>query len=62
MNRIIEINKKEKAAVVEPGVILADFQNLVNQKKLMYPPDPTERNCFVGGTVGTNGSGEKTFK
>jgi D-lactate dehydrogenase (cytochrome) len=62
MNRIIELNETEKTAMVEPGVILADFQNLVNQKKLMYPPDPTERNCFIGGTVATNASGEKTFK
>ena len=62
MNRILEIKKDEKTATVEPGVILADFQNLVNQKKLMYPPDPTERNCFIGGTVATNASGEKTFK
>ncbi len=62
MNHIIEINEKEKTATVEPGVILADFQKLVNEKKLMYPPDPTERNCFIGGTVATNASGEKTFK
>jgi len=62
MNRIVELNEKEKAAVVEPGVILADFQKLLHEKKLMYPPDPTERNCFIGGTVATNASGEKTFK
>jgi D-lactate dehydrogenase (cytochrome) len=62
MNHIIEINEKEKTATVEPGVILADFQKIVNEKKLMYPPDPTERNCFIGGTVATNASGEKTFK
>jgi D-lactate dehydrogenase (cytochrome) len=62
MNHIIELNENEKTATVEPGIILADFQKLVNEKKLMYPPDPTERNCFVGGTVATNASGEKTFK
>jgi D-lactate dehydrogenase (cytochrome) len=62
MNHIIELNENEKTATVEPGVILADFQKLVNEKKLMYPPDPTERNCFIGGTVATNASGEKTFK
>ena len=62
LNRVIEINEKDKTATVEPGVILSDFQNLVNEKKLMYPPDPTERNCFIGGTVATNASGEKTFK
>lgn len=62
MNRIVELNENEKIATVEPAVILSDFQNLVNQNKLMYPPDPTERNCFIGGTVATNASGEKTFK
>jgi D-lactate dehydrogenase (cytochrome) len=62
MNRIVEINENEKTAIVGPGVILADFQKFVNERKLMYPPDPTERNCFIGGTVATNASGEKTFK
>ncbi|MDP3684901.1 MAG: FAD-linked oxidase C-terminal domain-containing protein, partial [Ignavibacteria bacterium] len=27
-----------------------------------YPPDPTETNCFIGGTIATNASGAKTFK
>lgn len=62
LNHIIEINEDEKTATVDPGVILDVFQKLVNKKKLMYPPDPTERNCFIGGTVATNASGEKTFK
>jgi len=31
-------------------------------KGLLYPPDPTERNCFIGGTVATNASGARTFK
>ncbi len=29
---------------------------------LLYPPDPTETNCFIGGTVSTNASGSKSFK
>lgn len=62
LNRILEINEMDKTAVVEPGITLADFQNLMSQRGLMYPPDPTERNCFIGGTVATNASGEKTFK
>jgi D-lactate dehydrogenase (cytochrome) len=49
-------------AVVEPGVILADLQRAVDQRGLLYPPDPTERGCFVGGTVATNASGARTFK
>ncbi len=62
MNKIIEINSQEFFAIVEPGIILADFQEEVNKKKLLYPPDPTEKNCFIGGTIATNASGEKTFK
>ena len=62
MNKILEINKNEKFAVVEPGVLLSDFLNELKSKKLYYPPDPTELNCFIGGTVATNASGAKTFK
>jgi D-lactate dehydrogenase (cytochrome) len=49
-------------AVAEAGVILADFQRAVDQKGLLYPPDPTERGAFLGGTVATNASGARTFK
>lgn len=62
LNKIIEINEKEKYAVVEPGVLLKDFQDEVEAKSLFYPPDPTERNCFIGATVSTNSSGARTFK
>ncbi len=49
-------------AVAEAGVILADFQRAVESEGLLYPPDPTERSCFLGGTVATNASGARTFK
>ncbi|MBZ0199885.1 MAG: FAD-binding oxidoreductase [Ignavibacteriaceae bacterium] len=62
LNKIIELNIEEKFAVVEPAVLLSEFQNLVSENGLLYPPDPTERNCFIGGTVATNASGEKSFK
>jgi D-lactate dehydrogenase (cytochrome) len=60
LNRIKRIEKDR--AVAEAGVILADFQRAVDQKGLLYPPDPTERGCFLGGTVATNASGARTFK
>src|SRR5882672_11427826 len=49
-------------AVVEGGVILNDFQRAVESEGLLYPPDPTERSCFLGGNVATNASGARTFK
>ena len=62
LNRIIEINTEEKYIITEPGVILDTLQKEVNGLHLLYPPDPTEWNCFIGGTIATNASGEKTFK
>lgn len=62
MNKIIEVNKERMYAIVEPGVLLSDFLQLMKQEHLLYPPDPTEKNCFIGGTAATNASGEKTFK
>lgn len=62
MNRILEINTKDNYAVVEPSVLLSDFQNELKQLGFFYPPDPTETNCFIGGTIATNASGAKTFK
>lgn len=48
--------------VAEAGVILSDYQRAVESEGLLYPPDPTERGCFLGGTVATNASGARTFK
>lgn len=62
LNKIIDINENEKFAVVEPGVILNDLISALSEKNLLYPPDPTEGNCFIGGTIATNASGEKSFK
>jgi D-lactate dehydrogenase (cytochrome) len=62
LNKIIEINTEEMYVIVEPGVILSDLRDTLLSNGVLYPPDPTEWNCFVGGTVATNASGAKTFK
>src|SRR5689334_7752760 len=64
LNRIKQIVHEDQGgfAVVEPGVILADLQRAVDHEGLLYPPDPTERDCFIGGNVATNASGARTFK
>ncbi len=49
-------------AILEPAVILADFQKATETKGLFYPPDPTEWSCQMGGTVATNASGARSFK
>jgi D-lactate dehydrogenase (cytochrome) len=64
LNRIKSITRTQAGgiAVAEAGVILGDFQRAVEAEGLLYAPDPTERGCFLGGTVATNASGSRTFK
>lgn len=64
LNKIKEIAREGNGgwAIAEAGVVLADFQRAVSAEKLLYPPDPTEWSCYLGGTVATNASGPRTFK
>jgi D-lactate dehydrogenase (cytochrome) len=64
LNRINEIVKEEQSGygVVQAGVVLGDYQKAADAKGLLYPPDPTEWSCYLGGTVATNASGARTFK
>ena len=65
LNHIKQIVHDERGggrAIAEAGVILRDLQRAVEAEGLLYAPDPTERGCFLGGTVATNASGSRTFK
>ncbi len=62
LNKIIEINTERGYAIVEPAVLLSDLLEELKKLGFFYPPDPTEKNCFIGGTIATNASGAKTFK
>ncbi len=63
MDRIIEINKDDFYAVVEPGVITRDFQRAVEAEGLFYPPDPSSVNfCTIGGNISTGAGGARGIK
>lgn len=63
LNRIIEIDKENMVAVVEPGVITGDIQNAVASMGLMYPPDPASlETCSIGGNVAENAGGPRAVK
>jgi D-lactate dehydrogenase (cytochrome) len=49
-------------ATAGAGVVLSDFQREAKARGLLYPPDPTEGSCYLGGTVATNASGARTFR
>ena len=52
LNRILEINRNDLVAVVEPGVILGRLKQEVEAQGLYYPPDPASAEfCTIGGNV-----------
>lgn len=62
-NRILEIDKANLQATVEPGVITQVFQEAVQAEGLYYPPDPASRgSCFIGGNLSENSGGPKAVK
>lgn len=63
MRRIKEINPGDFVAVVQPGVVTAKLQAVVEKKGLFYPPDPASRaDCFIGGNIATNAGGPRCLK
>ncbi|MGI6149118.1 MAG: FAD-binding protein [Firmicutes bacterium] len=62
MDRILEIDQENLMAVVEPGVLLMDFQKAVEDVGLFYPPDPGEKTATIGGNVSTNAGGMRAVK
>ncbi|HOL22478.1 MAG TPA: FAD-binding oxidoreductase [bacterium] len=61
-NRIPKIDKEEKSATLQAGVVIDEFLKLIEVEGLFYPPFPTERTAFIGGNVATNASGEYSFR
>ena len=58
MNRILEIDRANLVAVVQPGVINADLKAAVAKEGLFYAPDPASYEfCSIGGNIGTNAGG-----
>ena len=63
MNSIVEVDRREGLAVVQPGVILQDLQTAVEAEGWFYPPDPnSQASCALGGNVAENAGGPRAFK
>ena len=62
-DRIIHIDERNFQVTVEPGVITEQLQNILKEKSLFYPPDPSSRGwSFIGGNISTNAGGPKAVK
>ncbi|MFC1533720.1 FAD-binding and (Fe-S)-binding domain-containing protein [Thermodesulfobacteriota bacterium] len=63
MNKILEINKEDFYARLEPGVICLQLNNILAKDGLMFPPNPgSEAIASIGGMVSTNASGHRAVK
>ncbi|HEY4104691.1 MAG TPA: FAD-linked oxidase C-terminal domain-containing protein [Polyangiaceae bacterium] len=63
MKSIVEIDRREGVAVVQPGVILQDLHAAVEAEGWFYPPDPNSlASCALGGNVAENAGGPRAFK
>ena len=63
MNKILEINRENMTARVQPGVIVGELQNEVEKMGLYYPPDPSNLSVStIGGSIAQNSAGARTFK
>lgn len=63
MRRILDIDEESLMAVVEPGVVTADFQAEVERRGLFYPPDPASlKQSTLGGNVSTGAGGPRCLK
>ena len=62
MNRILEIDKENLMAVVEPGVLISDLHAETEKLGLLYPPDPGQESGSLGGNISTNAGGVRGMK
>ena len=63
MREIVEVNLRDRYAVVEPGVVNAHLNKRLAGTGFHYAPDPSSQGaCTIGGNVSTNAGGPHTLK
>ena len=63
MNRILNLDCRNRRALVEAGCVNAWVTNAVKSRGLFYAPDPSSQPaCTIGGNVATNSGGPHTLK
>lgn len=63
MRQILEVNYRDRYAVVEPGVVNVHLTQHLKGSGFHYAPDPSSQGaCTLGGNVATNSGGPHTLK
>ncbi len=63
MNSLLEIDRENLLAIVEPGVITANLHKKADEAGLFYPPDPSSSSVStIGGNLAENAGGPHGLK
>lgn len=63
MKRILEVNLRDRYAVVEPGLVNVHLTQHLKGTGYHYAPDPSSQGaCTIGGNFATNSGGPHTLK
>jgi D-lactate dehydrogenase (cytochrome) len=62
ISELVQIADDRAYLTVQAGALLDNVQKKAEQSGWFYPPDPTEKLCFIGSTIANNSSGARTFK
>jgi len=63
MKQILEVNLRDRYAVVEPGLVNVHLTQHLAGTGYHYAPDPSSQGaCTIGGNVATNSGGPHTLK
>ncbi|NWF72050.1 MAG: FAD-binding oxidoreductase, partial [Nitrospirae bacterium] len=63
LNRILEVNREEQWARVQPGIVLAELNKQLGYQGLLFGPDPSSGDmCKLGGMLANNSSGPHTLR
>jgi FAD/FMN-containing dehydrogenase len=63
MNRILELNTKNKSLAIEPGINYGKLQQVLHTHGFFLPPYPPDLDYVtIGGAIASNVVGEKSFR
>lgn len=63
MRRILEVNYRDRYAIVEPGLVNVHLTQHLKGSGFHYAPDPSSQGaCTIGGNFATNSGGPHTLK
>jgi FAD/FMN-containing dehydrogenase len=63
LNRVLELNREERWARVQPGIVLAELNKQLARDALLFGPDPSSGDiCKLGRMLANNSSGPHTLR